>query len=191
MKSIRKWFYGALLAAAVAMGGGMTSSAQEAKAPAKTTETEQGGATYRLVYTLTELDGTKRIGVQHFGMTITSTSKAVSVKLGSKVPVATGSFNQGSGAQQTQFTYIDVGLNIRAQLSAPAPNGLFTLDSQVEQSGVAETVTIATVNEPVIRQTRLENTAQMTLGKPVMLGSLDTPGSTRHLDVEVVMEAVK
>ena len=129
--------------------------------------------------------------MQHFGMTITSTSKSASVKLGSKVPVATGSYNQGSGSQQTQFTYLDVGLSMRAQLSRPATSGLFTLDSQVEQSGVAETVTIATVNEPVIRQTKLENTAQLTPGKPVVLGSLDTPGSTRHLDVEVVLEVVK
>jgi hypothetical protein len=28
------------------------------------------------------------------------------------------------------------------------------------------------------------------LGKPLVLGSIDIPGSTRHLDVEVVMEQV-
>jgi hypothetical protein len=27
-------------------------------------------------------------------------------------------------------------------------------------------------------------------GKPLVLGSMDIPGSTRHLDVEVVMEVV-
>lgn len=181
-----KWIYGAVLSAVVAVSGGLTSFSQEHGKAAQ----EQSESTYRLIYTLTEMDGTKRIGVQHFGMTITSESKSASVKLGSKVPIATGSYNQASGSQ-TQFTYIDVGLNIRAQLSSATTGGRFTLDSQVEQSGVAESMTIATVNEPVIRQTQLQNTAQLTIGKPIMLGSLDTPGSTRHLDVEVVLELVK
>ncbi len=185
-----KWFYGAVLAVAVAIGGGLMCLGQETKAADKPVTAAQGEATYRLIYTLTEMDGTKRIGVQHFGMTITSSSRSASVKLGSKVPIATGSYTSGNASAQTQFTYLDVGLNIRAQLGVQA-NGKFALDSQVEQSGVAESVTIASVNEPVIRQTKLENMAQLTLDKAVMLGSLDTPGSTRHLDVEVMLELVK
>jgi hypothetical protein len=31
----------------------------------------------------------------------------------------------------------------------------------------------------------------LTLGKPLVLGSLDMPGTTRHMDVEVVGELVK
>jgi hypothetical protein len=30
----------------------------------------------------------------------------------------------------------------------------------------------------------------LALGKPLVLGSLDIPSSTRHMDVEVVMEQV-
>jgi hypothetical protein len=44
--------------------------------------------------------------------------------------------------------------------------------------------------EPVVRQTVLEGTSFLTPGKPLVLGSLDIPGSARHLDVEVVMEQV-
>jgi hypothetical protein len=40
-------------------------------------------------------------------------------------------------------------------------------------------------------QATLQSTALLTAGKPVMLGSLDVPGSTRHLDIEVVLEPVR
>jgi len=42
----------------------------------------------------------------------------------------------------------------------------------------------------VIRQATLEGTSIAKLGKPLMLGSLDIPGSTAHLDVEVTVEEV-
>jgi hypothetical protein len=42
----------------------------------------------------------------------------------------------------------------------------------------------------VIRQTVLEGTSILTPGKQVMLGSLDVPGSTRHLEMGVVVEVV-
>jgi len=45
-------------------------------------------------------------------------------------------------------------------------------------------------NDPVVRQTTLSTTALLNPGKPVMLGALDIPGSTRHLEVEVVLEAL-
>jgi len=45
--------------------------------------------------------------------------------------------------------------------------------------------------DPIVRQTVMESTSFLTQGKPLMLGSVDIPGSTRHLDVEVVMELVK
>ncbi len=44
---------------------------------------------------------------------------------------------------------------------------------------------------PVIRQTTLEGTSTLVQGKPLVLGSLDVPGSTRHQEVEVVSELVR
>jgi hypothetical protein len=64
-------------------------------------------------------------------------------------------------------------------------------DSDVEQTGVSEEQSTGGRGDPVIRQANLQNTALLTPGKPVMLGSLDVPGSTRHLDVEVVLEVVR
>lgn len=144
--------------------------------------------TYRLTYTVTELDGNKRVGTQHFAMIVASGQETV-LKQGSKIPIATGSYSPtptaGPGSQ-TQFTYLDIGMNFSATLDEFA-NGV-RLRSDVVQSSAADQTTIAGVTEPVIRQSELKGAAYLTPGKPLVLGSLDIPGSTRHLDIEVVME---
>jgi type II secretory pathway component GspD/PulD (secretin) len=144
--------------------------------------------TYRLTYTTVETDGSKRIGVQHFAMIVTPGQRTV-LKQGSKVPIATGSYSaSGSTGAQTQFTYIDVGMNFDATMDELA-NGA-RLRSKVEQLSMAEQTSGVGVADPIIRQSALEGTSFLTLGKPLVLGSIDIPGSTRHLDVEVVMEQV-
>src|ERR1035441_2159243 len=60
--------------------------------------------TYRLTYTVTEMDGTRRIGAQHFAMVLIP-GQRTTLNESSKVPIATGSSYPGV---QTQFTYIDV-----------------------------------------------------------------------------------
>jgi type II secretory pathway component GspD/PulD (secretin) len=145
--------------------------------------------TYRLTFTTTETDGSKRIGVQHISI-IVAAGQRTTLKQGSKVPVATGSYSatgSNTGAQ-TQFTYIDVGMNFDAALDELA-NGA-RLRSKVEQLSIAEQTSGLGLQDPIIRQSTLEGTSFLTLGKPLVLGSIDIPGSTRHLDVEVVMEQV-
>lgn len=142
--------------------------------------------TYKLTYSVTEFDGTRRISSQHFSMAVAPGQNTV-LKEGSKVPIATGTTGD-SKSNQTQFSYIDIGMNFDATLSA-TPSGAM-LKSNVEQSSVGEEKTIMGVQEPVIRSTSLRGEAFLTPGKPMMLGSLDIPGSTHHLEVEVVMEPI-
>lgn len=142
---------------------------------------------YRLAYTITEMDVGKRIGVQHFAMIVAGGGRTT-LKNGSRVPVVTGS-TPGTSTQNTQVAYIDIGLNIDASLDEFA-NGA-RLRTKVEQSSVAEERSGVGSQDPVVRQTILEGTSFLNLGKPLVLGSLDVSGSTRHLDVEVVMEAVR
>jgi type II secretory pathway component GspD/PulD (secretin) len=145
--------------------------------------------TYRLTYTITEVDNGKRSGTQHFSMVLVS-GQRTTMKQGSKVPVATGTTSEnGSASTQTQFTYLDVGLNFDATLDESV-NGV-RLRSKAEQSSLGADKPIAGIQEPVVRQTVLEGTSILTPGKPLILGSLDIPDSTRRLDIEVVMEVVK
>lgn len=144
--------------------------------------------TYRLTYTFTETDGGKSIGTQHFTMIVVS-GERTTLKQGSKVPIVTGSYDSGKSGSQTQMTYVDVGLNFDASLDESV-NGV-RLRSKLEQSSIADQVSGVGTQDPVIRQTVLQGTSFLTPGKPLVLGSLDIPGSTRHMDVEVVMEPVK
>lgn len=144
--------------------------------------------TFRLTYTITEVDGGKRVGTQHFAMLVVS-GQRTTMKQGNKVPVATGTYNAGTASSQTQFTYLDVGMNFDATLDESV-NGV-RLRSKVEQSSIGEDKSIAGVQEPIVRQAVLEGTSVLTAGKPLILGSMDIPDSTRRLDIEVVMEVVK
>lgn len=138
---------------------------------------------YRITYTVTESDAGKRIGVQHFALVVAAGNKG-QLKQGSKVPVVTGSYNPGTSAAQSQFTYLDVGINIDASVEEFADGA--HLSTKLEQSGVGETT--ASSQDPVIRQAILESSSSVTLGKPLALGAVDIPGSTRHLDIEVVLD---
>jgi hypothetical protein len=99
------------------------------------------------------------------------------------VPIVTGT----SATSKTEVTYVDLGLNIDASLDESASG--VRLRTKVERSSIAEEKATG-VDDPVIRQMVIEGTAILTPGKQVTLGSLDIPGSTRHLEVEVVLEVL-
>ncbi len=151
-------------------------------------ELDRPHKTYRLTYTITELDAGKTIGTQHYSMILVDGQRST-IKQGDKVPVATGSFSTDNASSQTQFTYLDVGMNFDATVNACA-GGVF-LKSKVEQSSLGQPTTIAGVQEPVVRQTVLDGTSLLTPGKPVMLGSIDVPSSTHHFDIAVVLDPLK
>lgn len=144
--------------------------------------------TYRLTYTITVIDGGKRVGVARFAMVATE-GQRTTMKQGSKVPIATGSYKPGGTSDtQTQFTYLDIGMNFDATLNETANGG--KLRTKVEQLSIAEENSGVGPQDPIVRQVALEGTTYLTLGKPQVLGSLDIPGSTRHMDVEVMMELI-
>ncbi|QMV17609.1 hypothetical protein GOB94_01990 [Granulicella sp. 5B5] len=154
---------------------------------------DQPRKTYRLTYTVATMDDGKNIGTQHFSFVAVDGQRAT-MKEGDKVPVVTGSYSTGAavsdpGAAQTQFTYLDVGMNFDATVSSLA-NGV-SLQSKVEQSSIGPTNTIAGVAEPVVRQSVVQVSSVVPLGKPLMLGSIDIPNSTRRLDVDVMVEQLK
>jgi len=146
--------------------------------------------TYRLTYTLTVTEAGKQVGVQHFTMTVSAPTNRGTVKMGEKVPVVTGNYGpDGKAGVETQFTYLDVGINIDASVSEDASG--VELTSKVEQSSVAPApAKIAEVNEPIIRQMVLSNTSLLVPGKRATLGSLDIPDTTRHVDIDVTAEVV-
>jgi type II secretory pathway component GspD/PulD (secretin) len=144
--------------------------------------------TYRLTYTVRDMDDNKQIGIQHFSLIVVSGARTT-LKSGSKVPIATGSTSTTNTNEiNTQFTYVDIGLSIDASLDESASG--VRLRTRLERSSVVEEKSMGVVQEPLIRSTVLEGTSILTQGKQAVLGSLDVPGSTRHLDVEVSLAVV-
>jgi type II secretory pathway component GspD/PulD (secretin) len=144
--------------------------------------------TYRVTYTIAESDAGKRVGIEHFSL-IAQDGQDTSLKQGDKIPVATGSFSTENSASQTQFTYLDVGMNFDVTVNTYGSGVM--IKSKVEQSSVGASNTIAGVTEPVVRQSVLRGDSAVSLNKPLMLGSIDVPSSTRHLDIDVTVEEVK
>jgi type II secretory pathway component GspD/PulD (secretin) len=143
--------------------------------------------TYRLTYTIRETDDGRQIGTQHFALVVASGGRTV-FKQGNKVPVVTGVLNEGTPNANSQVQYLDVGLNIDASLDAYS-DGL-RLRTKVEQSSVADEKSGMGAQDPVVRQTTLEGVSTLVQGKPIILGSLDMPGSTRRQEIEVVSELI-
>jgi hypothetical protein len=142
--------------------------------------------TYRLTYTVRDMDDNKQIGIQHFSLIVVSGARTT-LKSGSKIPIVTGSTSETNGSK-SEFTYVDVGLNIDASLDESASG--VRLRTRIDRANVMEEKSISGVQTPVIRQTALEGTSILTQGKQAVLGSLDIPGSTRHLDIEVSLAVV-
>jgi hypothetical protein len=141
---------------------------------------------YRLTYTMTERDGSKTIGVQHVSFIVASGSRT-DFKQGSRVPVVTA--NLSSGSASSEITYLDVGQEVDASLDGYLDG--VRLRTKIVQSGIAEDKSAVGPQAPIIRQITYEGTSTLVQGKPLVLGSLDVPGSTRHQEVEVVSELVR
>ena len=147
---------------------------------------------YRLTFTLAESDAGKRVGIQHFAVVVVGGQRTV-VKQGSKIPVITGTYNPGSQQAQNQFQYLDIGINFDLTLD-DSPNGL-RLKAKVEQSSVGNPSELGNssgplAGEPIFHQSLLEGSSIIVAGKPLTLGAVDVPGSTRHVDIEVVAEPI-
>lgn len=143
---------------------------------------------YRLTYTITETDGGKAVGTQHFAVVVLLGGRTV-LKQGSKVPLVTGTTQGENMMQNSQVQYMDVGWNVEASLDGYL-DGL-RLRTKIEQSKVADEKSGIGAQDPVFRQTTLDATSTLTPGKPVVLGAIDVPGSTRKQEIEVVSELVK
>ena len=144
--------------------------------------------TYRLTYTITETDSGKPVQTQHFAFLVASGEKST-FRQGSRVPVVTGEFNDKTVSPNTQVQYVDVGLNVEATLGSYS-DGL-KLETKIEQSTVADEKSGVGTQDPILHQTLLETTAALHPDKPLIVGSLDVPGSTRRRQVEVVSELVQ
>ena len=103
------------------------------------------------------------------------------LKIGSKIPIATGSTTSTlttTALATTQFTYIDVGVNIDLTPTVHY-NRDVTLKMKIEVSSQSGTVTIETVSEPIISQRVIEQVIQLQDGEPSILAGIITHSDSK------------
>ena len=109
-----------------------------------------------------------------------------SLKIGQRVPVATGSFQPGIGGVginplvNTQFQYLDVGVNVDITPRVHS-NGDITLKITMEVSEVDTTNNIGGIQQPVIGQRKIENEVRLKEGEVNLLGGMMEDQQTRAL----------
>ena len=100
-----------------------------------------------------------------------------SLKIGSKIPVATGSYSAGTAITtaslgvQTQFTYLDVGVNIDVTPTVHYDREV-SLKLKVEISTQSGSQNISGVVEPIISQRVAQQVIELKDGEPSILAGL-------------------
>jgi general secretion pathway protein D len=109
-----------------------------------------------------------------------------SLKIGDRVPVATGSFQPGIGGVginplvNTQFQYLDVGVNVDITPHVHAGREV-TLKVALDISAVTSTTNIGGINQPVIGQRKIEHEIRLKEGEVNLLGGILEDQQTKSL----------
>ena len=99
------------------------------------------------------------------------------MKIGQRIPIATGSYQTGattaitSSLVNTQFQYIDVGVNIEITPTVHFDHDV-TLKLKIEDSSEASNVTISGVTEPIIAQKTSEQVIRLREGEASILSGI-------------------
>ena len=118
-----------------------------------------------------------------------SDGQKVTLKIGQKVPYATGSFQPGFGGAvgagvsplvSTQFNFAEVGVNVDITPHVHG-NDEVTLHISVEISSVASQVNLGGLQQPVIAQNKEEAEIRLREGEVTLLGGLTQLQDTKTL----------
>ena len=108
------------------------------------------------------------------------------LKIGDRVPVATGSFQPGIGGVginplvNTQFQYLDVGVNIDITPRVHAGREI-SLKMVLDVSAVTSHVSIGGIDQPVIGQRKIEHEIRLKDGEVNLLGGMMEDTQTKAL----------
>jgi len=157
--------------------------AQEAKP-------RSGTEAYKVDYVFSEFQDNKKVNTRAYTVLVQLLEKA-SLRLGSRVPIATGTFTTGGSKElnplvNTQFQYIDVGVNIDC-----------TVEPQESDIGLRTNVDITRlapenrIGQPIIRQTKIQVHNFVPLGKPTIIATADEVDTTGRFQIEATVTRVK
>jgi general secretion pathway protein D len=105
-------------------------------------------------------------------------SQKATMKIGERIPIATGSYQSGVGVSagvspvaETQFQYIDVGVNIEITPTVHYDRDV-TLKMKIEVTAQSSSVTISGITEPIIAQKSTEEVVRLREGEANILSGI-------------------
>ncbi len=113
-------------------------------------------------------------------------NQKATLKIGERVPVATGSFQPGIGGVginplvNTQFQYLDVGVNIDVTPHVHADREV-TLKITMEISSVVGQSSIGGISQPIIGQKKIEHEIRLADGESSLIGGIFDDSQTKSL----------
>src|SRR5208282_1712904 len=112
-----------------------------------------------------------------------SDGEKATLKIGDRVPVATGSFQAGVGVGttvgtgvvnplvNTQFQYLDVGVNVDVTPRVH-PDGDVSMKLTIDVSSLAGSSNIGGINQPIISQRKIDHDIRLKDGEVSVIGGL-------------------
>jgi hypothetical protein len=148
-------------------------------------DSREPGHSYRLDFTISELEDGKKVNSRQYSINLNS-GEANEIKIGTRVPVE---------AKQGEFQYLDVGTSIWCRLRDSTDIAWLSNDVMLQVRSDLSNFAIpdqqAQNMRPIIRQVKIDSSAIATVGKQMVVGSADDPNSKRQFQVEVMVTRLK
>ena len=162
----------AWMMAAALLGPGLAVHAQDVR------------TTYKVDFTIRDTGDAGGKTGRKYSLLVNREQKTV-FKVGNRVPVATGGTSGGT-LVNTQFTYIDVGLNIDCVVAEAGSKFAIHADLDISTAVMPDKNPNA-VQNPTISQIRLNIDTTVAPGKPTVVASFDDPVTARKFDIDVAI----
>lgn len=164
-------------------------------APAQERKDATQTNTYKVEFRIRDANEPAAKNARRYTMLIDTSSRST-LHVSDRVPVPTGSFQPGaSGAGinplvNTQWNYYDRGVNIDASISDQ--QGKISISANLDISAIVDHKADGgpVPPSPIIAQIRIQVHANVQLGKPALVTSIDDPVSQRKFDVEALVTKV-
>lgn len=149
---------------------------------------------YRVEYVFSEWQDNKKINARTYTILVRQMEKA-SVRLGSRIPIATGSFPSGGSKElnplvNTQFQYIDLGVNIDCVVEPLDSDAVLSTNVDINRLAPEQPRENRTGN-PIVRQTKIQVHNLVPLGKSTLLSSADEVDGTGRFQIDATVTKVK
>lgn len=116
--------------------------------------------------------------------------QGIVIRTGSRIPIITGSVSGADGKLQTQFQYLDVGVNI-STLDAREVGGDLALYLSAEITSLGTPTGLSNPSDPVIRQNKWQSPIVIPIGKPTVVFTSDALENKGGMQLSVTATLLK